>query len=329
MRLATWNVNSLAVRLPQVLDWLAAQQPDVLVLQETKLTDDRFPHAEMEAAGWQRAVVRPEDLQRRRAAVTHARRALDVVRNIPGFADEQRARDHRLTVGGAARDRSVLSQRPGARQREVRIQDAAGCAALRDWLRDRNRRSTRIWCSWATSTSPPTTATCTIRWPGPGRSTAPPEERGALQEPRFDSAWWTRSGSSSSRRSQLVLVGLPQPRLPQESGPSASTIILVSEALLPHVRCASAPIDKAPRRNERPSDHAPVVVEYRLEAGASSTTQGCGRRPGPADVASVVEPQFLDLAGDGVAADAQPLRCLDPSAARECQARSGSGAPSN
>jgi exodeoxyribonuclease-3 len=53
MRLATWNVNSLAVRLPQVLDWLAAQPVDVLVLQETKLTDDKFPHADFAAAGWQ------------------------------------------------------------------------------------------------------------------------------------------------------------------------------------------------------------------------------------------------------------------------------------
>jgi exodeoxyribonuclease-3 len=44
VKLATWNVNSLAVRLPQVLDWL--RQPDVLVLQETKLTDDKFPHAD-------------------------------------------------------------------------------------------------------------------------------------------------------------------------------------------------------------------------------------------------------------------------------------------
>jgi hypothetical protein len=44
LKLATWNVNSLTVRLPQVLDWLAAHGPDVLVLQETKLTDDKFPH---------------------------------------------------------------------------------------------------------------------------------------------------------------------------------------------------------------------------------------------------------------------------------------------
>ena len=44
MKLATWNVNSLAVRLPQLLDWLAANPVDALVLQETKLTDDKFPH---------------------------------------------------------------------------------------------------------------------------------------------------------------------------------------------------------------------------------------------------------------------------------------------
>ena len=52
MRLATWNVNSLTVRLPQVLDWLATQPVDVLVLQETKTTDDKFPREAIEAAGY-------------------------------------------------------------------------------------------------------------------------------------------------------------------------------------------------------------------------------------------------------------------------------------
>jgi Endonuclease/Exonuclease/phosphatase family len=51
LKLATWNVNSLAVRLPQVLDWLALHQPDALCLQETKTIDDKFPHAEILAAG--------------------------------------------------------------------------------------------------------------------------------------------------------------------------------------------------------------------------------------------------------------------------------------
>jgi exodeoxyribonuclease-3 len=45
MKIATWNVNSLSVRLPQVLDWLAANPTDVLALQELKLTDDKFPVA--------------------------------------------------------------------------------------------------------------------------------------------------------------------------------------------------------------------------------------------------------------------------------------------
>ena len=43
MRLATWNVNSLKARLPRVLDWLGAARPDVLCMQETKLTDEAVP----------------------------------------------------------------------------------------------------------------------------------------------------------------------------------------------------------------------------------------------------------------------------------------------
>ena len=53
MKVATWNVNSLKVRLPQLLDWLPVAQPDVVCLQETKLTDEAFPRADIEAAGYQ------------------------------------------------------------------------------------------------------------------------------------------------------------------------------------------------------------------------------------------------------------------------------------
>src|ERR1041384_8137081 len=53
MKLATWNVNSLKVRLPQVLDFLAVESPDVLCLQETKLEDGNFPHLKITAAGYQ------------------------------------------------------------------------------------------------------------------------------------------------------------------------------------------------------------------------------------------------------------------------------------
>ncbi|WP_299068808.1 endonuclease/exonuclease/phosphatase family protein, partial [Accumulibacter sp.] len=52
MKIASWNVNSLKVRLPQLLDWLAAEQPDIVCLQETKLEDHAFPQPEIEAAGY-------------------------------------------------------------------------------------------------------------------------------------------------------------------------------------------------------------------------------------------------------------------------------------
>lgn len=52
MRIATWNVNSMTVRLPRVIEWLVNQEPDVLCLQETKQSDEKFPHAELHAAGY-------------------------------------------------------------------------------------------------------------------------------------------------------------------------------------------------------------------------------------------------------------------------------------
>lgn len=53
MKIASWNVNSLKVRLPQLLDWLEANQPDIVALQETKLTDENFPAGPIQAAGYQ------------------------------------------------------------------------------------------------------------------------------------------------------------------------------------------------------------------------------------------------------------------------------------
>ena len=52
MELASWNVNSLKVRLPQLLEWLIVRQPDIVCLQETKLEDAKFPRLEIEAAGY-------------------------------------------------------------------------------------------------------------------------------------------------------------------------------------------------------------------------------------------------------------------------------------
>ena len=144
MKLATWNVNSLAVRLPQVLDWLQAHPVDALVLQETKLTDDKFPRAEIEARGlpgaaWfgQKtyngvALLSRSDADRRGAATS------------PGFDDDQ-ARVIAGTVGRRARDRRLLPQRPGAGQRQVRTTRCAGWTRCATGCAP-NWRATRNWC---------------------------------------------------------------------------------------------------------------------------------------------------------------------------------------
>lgn len=87
MKIATWNVNSLSVRLPQVLDWLAANPVDALGLQELKLTDDKFPHMAFEEAGY-KAVSHGQKTYNGVAWITRST-ASEVVRNIPGLDDEQ------------------------------------------------------------------------------------------------------------------------------------------------------------------------------------------------------------------------------------------------
>ena len=90
MKIATWNVNSLSVRLPQVLDWLATQKAEggveVLALQELKLTDDKFPFDALAQAGYQAQCFGQKTYNG--VALLSRQSATRVVRNIPGFADD-------------------------------------------------------------------------------------------------------------------------------------------------------------------------------------------------------------------------------------------------
>ena len=131
MRLATWNINSLTVRLPQVLDWLAAHAVDVLVLQETKMTDDKFPAAEFAAAGYQAQWFGQKTYNG--VAVLSKSAATDVVRNIPGFADTM-ARVITATVDGVRVIGGYFpnGQAPGTDPFEYKM---FWLRALRDWVR--------------------------------------------------------------------------------------------------------------------------------------------------------------------------------------------------
>ena len=88
MRLATWNVNSLRVRLPHLTEWLTANPVDVIALQETKLPDADFPAADLQALGWNSAFSGQRTYNG--VAILSREPATDVVAGIPGFDDEQR-----------------------------------------------------------------------------------------------------------------------------------------------------------------------------------------------------------------------------------------------
>jgi exodeoxyribonuclease III len=251
MRLATWNVNSLAVRLPQLLDWLAANPVDVIVLQETKLVDEKFPHAEIEAAGYR--VERFGQKTYNGVALLSRADSTEVQKNIPGFDDEQ-ARVIAGTVDGV---RVVGAYVPNgqATDSDKFVYKMRWLAALRVWLQDELQRHPALVLMGDFNIAPQDRDVYDpVAWAGQVLCTA--EERAHFQA--------------------LLELGLVDSFRLFEQGPKPWTWwdyrnlafrknqglridhILVSTALAGRV--SACEIDRAPRKNERPSDHAPVVM---------------------------------------------------------------------
>jgi exodeoxyribonuclease-3 len=252
MRLATWNVNSLAVRLPQLLDWLRTNPVDAIVLQETKLVDEKFPQAELEGAGYQTAWHGQRTYN---GVALLARAPVEAVqKNIPGFDDEQ-ARVIAATVAGL---RIVGAYFPNGQAPDS---DKFGYKmrwldALREWLRGELAAHPRLVLLGDFNIAPEDRDVYDpVAWAGQIHCT--PQERAQFrqlvglglvdafrlfEQPPKSWTWWDYR-NLAFRKNQGLRIDH----------------VLVSEALRPAVRACT--IDKAPRRNERPSDHAPVTVE--------------------------------------------------------------------
>ena len=131
MKIAAWNVNSLKVRLPQLLDWLAASAPDVVCLQETKLEDANFPRAEIEAAGYQVAFS-GQKTYNGVALLARGEAPADVVCGNPHFPDEQK----RLIAGTVRGVRVVCAYIPNGQAvgSDKYAYKLAWLAALERWL---------------------------------------------------------------------------------------------------------------------------------------------------------------------------------------------------
>lgn len=255
MKIATWNINSIKVRLPQVLDWLATHQPDVLCLQETKTEDRAFPFAEIEAAGYQALHFGQKTYNG--VAILSRTKMNNVVRGIPNFDDPQ-ARLIAATLG----DMHIIcayfpnGQAVGSEKYEYKLQ---WLAALTRWLREE------------LSKVPP----CILL----GDFNIAPEDRD-IYDPV---AWKDQILCSEPERDAfrtLLNIGLTDAfRLfdqPEKSftwwdyrmmgyqrnrGIRLDHILLSSS--LTH-QCTSCTVDKTPRGWERPSDHAPVMAEFAI-----------------------------------------------------------------
>ncbi len=255
MKIATWNVNSLKVRLPQVLDWVAAVGPDILALQETKLADESFPVADIEAAGYR--VVYSGQKTYNGVAILSRAPAEAVVTEIPGLDDPQRRILGATIAGVRVLDLYVVNgQEVGSDKFAYKLD---WLAKVTEYVKDQIGRHQRLVVLGDFNIAPQDRD---VHDPELWRekilcSTPEREALGRLldlglvdsfrlfeQEERSFS-WWDYRAAGFRRNLGLRI-----------------DLILASPVL--REACTGCYIDKAPRRLERPSDHAPVVAEFTL-----------------------------------------------------------------
>jgi len=255
LKIATWNVNSLRVRLPHLLDWLAAQSPDAVCLQETKCEDASFPAAELEAAGY--FSVHHGQRAYNGVAILSRSRGGGVGRGIPAFADEQ--------------SRVIAADLDGLRLVSVYVPNGQSVGsdkyayklrwfeALAGWLAAELAAHPRLAVLGDFNVAPEDRDVHDpLAWEGHVHVSEP--ERAALrrivdlgfadafrlfEQPEKSYSWWDyRMGAFRRNMGLRIDHVLLSPELARA--------------------CRSCTIDVAPRKLERPSDHAPVICELAL-----------------------------------------------------------------
>ena len=259
LTLATWNVNSLKVRLPHLLDWLATHRVDIVCLQETKLVDENFPVAALAEAGYAAAFAGQKTYNGvallTRKETTAA--ASDVVAALPGLDDPQK-RLIGATVGGI---RVVCAYFPngqsvGSEKYDYKLR---WIAALNSWMKNELARHPRLALAGDFNIAPEDRDVHDPQaWAGQVLFSEPEKQafRDLLalglvdsfrlfEQPERSYTWWDYRMQAFRRKMGLRIDH-----------------VLLSTALAPH--CTACSIDVEPRRREQPSDHAPVTATLAL-----------------------------------------------------------------
>ncbi len=254
MKIATWNVNSLKVRLPQVLDWLAEHEPDVLVLQEIKQVTEAFPVDEIAAAGY-RGIASGQKTYNG-VAVIAKQEPQEPVTDFPGFEDPQR-RILATTIGDT-RVVNLYVPNGASLESEKYQYKLRWLEALESFLVDEHKRFEKLVVLGDFNIAPADEDVYDPQKWGEDVLCSP-AERAALRKVldtglvdvfrQFEQeektfSWWDYRFAGFRRNAGLRI-----------------DLILASAKLAEN--CTASYVDKAPRALERPSDHAPVVAEFR------------------------------------------------------------------
>jgi exodeoxyribonuclease-3 len=252
MRLAAWNVNSLKIRLPQVVDWLSSARPDVLCLQETKIEDETFPIAEIRSAGYQ--AIYSGQKTYNGVAILSKQHGMEAVTAIPEFNDAQK----RVLAATIENVRVICVYAPNGQSvdSDKYRYKLEWFAAFNNWLKAELARYPQLAVLGDLNIAPEDRDVYDPRaWQG--NVLVSPKEREAFREllnvglkdsfrlfdqPEKSFSWWDYRLGAFRRNLGLRIDH-----------------ILLSSALAPS--CKSSIIDIKPRQAERPSDHAPVLAE--------------------------------------------------------------------
>jgi exodeoxyribonuclease-3 len=253
VRIASWNVNSLRVRLPQLLEWLRTTAPDVVALQETKLSAESFPAAELALAGYQSVWSGQKTYN---GVATLARSDLsDVVCDMPGYDDPQR----RILAANVRGVRVINVYVPNGQLvgSDKFLYKLGWLRALRNWLRVEIASHERLVVLGDFNIAPEDRDVHDpAAWVGSVQVS--PEEREALRAMlelglidvfrRFDQpprsfSWWDYRAGAFQRNNGLRI-----------------DLLLANTAMAE--LCTGCTIDREPRRVERASDHTPVVGTF-------------------------------------------------------------------
>lgn len=251
MKLTAWNVNSLKVRLPQLLDFLASRQPDVVCLQETKLEDVNFPKVEIETAGYQAAFSGQKTYNG--VAILSKTPMIDVQAGIPGFEDDQK----RVLAATVAGIRIVCVYIPNGQSvdSDKYQYKLKWLAALTDWLKAELTRYPELALLGDYNIAPEDRDVHDpVAWKDQVLCSEPEREAfrrllalglkdsfRLFEQPEKSFSWWDYRMMGFRRNHGLRIDH-----------------ILLSEPLT--ARCTQSMIDRDMRKLERPSDHAPVIA---------------------------------------------------------------------